>query len=729
MSDKQLPESKKPQPVDILKAIECLDIDLVKQLIADKADLSIANKDGELPLNVAARMGGPKALAIMETLIEVKAPIDGPRVPSLTSICLLGFPPLFTAIRSGKKDMVRCLLNWGADCDIWWMGETPLLSAITYADTEIVDILLKAGAQITKSCWSEAILQDHGRKLEILLRQQTGSYDLSIFTFFEEAAKKGHANVVRVLLKAGIVKTDQVHKVLESACARGHVGVVRVLLEEKTSVKNMAGRAPLISACEHGQYEVARILVEKKADIRSTATDRGAHAALDRALTSAGKHLYHILQLFPQDLRPDPDRLYLALLEALNSTGLQGEKQMSQLKGLLSVGARVDYGPAGQASVWECARRLRLDQPILDLLEDAPRKEKAVAFFAGLFKKPAAVKKKEVKKRAAEVQLIYDSPPQNIFKAIEQLDVNSLRLLLEAKADPNRTLYDASALMSAMLCPDREAEAMVRLLLNAKANLAYRMAGDTALDRAVRRGRVATVQALVEARAGLEDSHLQQAIGKDDPKMIRKLLNLMASSKKDSKEDSPFLCAARLGKVAALKVLVEAKADPKAAAFYSGNAAFHVAISNLKSDDSPPLALLTELAKAKADVEAVNREGKTPLEMAMDSGNIPLIKALVRLKASPMAKLSCGKSAFELARLGKPRKIVETLEELAGDPWLILGMGEEAPSPAIMPKGSLAASFGQRGLFDPQVLRIAMKLAGIAAPNTKEQGPGPSPGS
>jgi ankyrin repeat protein len=130
-----------------------------------------------------------------------------------------------TAARTGKPGAVKALLKRGADASAEERrGQTALMWAAADGHAEVVEMLIKAGADI------RATLPDSG------------------FTPFFFAARNGHTEVVRVLLKAGL----DVNGTMEPRRPGS-----------KTPSK---GTNALILAIENGYYELALTLLDAGAD-------------------------------------------------------------------------------------------------------------------------------------------------------------------------------------------------------------------------------------------------------------------------------------------------------------------------------------------------------------------------------------------------------------------------------------------------------------------------------
>lgn len=118
----------------------------------------------------------------------------------------------------------------------------------------------------------------------------------------EEAASRGHENVVRLLVcdKA----TPDINKAFHHAAWSGHEGVMRVLLENGADINapNKLGMTALHLASQMGHENLTRFLLERGADLALTTDSgrialflaaRGGHGAVSRVLLEHGRdYLY-----------------------------------------------------------------------------------------------------------------------------------------------------------------------------------------------------------------------------------------------------------------------------------------------------------------------------------------------------------------------------------------------------------------------------------------------------
>ncbi|KAF4834587.1 putative ankyrin repeat protein L25 [Colletotrichum tropicale] len=142
--------------------------------------------------------------------------------------------PIQTAVRSGHAEVVRALVEGGADFNAKdEEGSNPLLEAAGRGYEGVVRILV-----------------DNGSDLHVT--DKTGSSPLL------RAARGGYEEVIRVLIKSGAVINklgDDVDGLLHEAAKGGHAS---------------DGHSPLHSAARHGHQVVVRILIENGSDVHAS---------------------------------------------------------------------------------------------------------------------------------------------------------------------------------------------------------------------------------------------------------------------------------------------------------------------------------------------------------------------------------------------------------------------------------------------------------------------------
>ncbi|MEO1335022.1 MAG: ankyrin repeat domain-containing protein, partial [Myxococcota bacterium] len=149
----------------------------------------------------------------------------------------------------------------------------PLLTASVCGHVEVVDLLLRAGADPNAVDWSEtpplvgAAAQGHLRVIDRLLTAGARVDAGTGFTALEEAVVNGHADVVRRLLRADADvdrRNEDGGTVLMLAAATGCLPIVRLLVEAGADVNATTdGEAALSCAASYGQLSVYAYLLPK----------------------------------------------------------------------------------------------------------------------------------------------------------------------------------------------------------------------------------------------------------------------------------------------------------------------------------------------------------------------------------------------------------------------------------------------------------------------------------
>lgn len=149
----------------------------------------------------------------------------------------------------------------------------PLLTAAVCGHLEVVDVLLRAGADAGPLDWSEtpplvgAASQGHHGVVDRLLAAGADVDAGSGFTALEEAVVNGHFLVVQRLLAAGADvsrRSDDGGTVLMLAAAIGHLHIVRSMVEAGADVDVVIdGESALTCAASYGHLGVYAYLLPR----------------------------------------------------------------------------------------------------------------------------------------------------------------------------------------------------------------------------------------------------------------------------------------------------------------------------------------------------------------------------------------------------------------------------------------------------------------------------------
>jgi len=223
-------------------------IDVVKLLLDHGADPNISNKNGDTPLGYAASRNGTNGTLLCEWLLA-KGAIVNP-----TNKTEYRITPLDWAISSDNTELVKILLDAGASVKAKNdNGDTPLDAAADRGDLEIAQMLIAHGADVNAKI--------------------TGGT-----TPLMKAAGNGHVDIIKLLLDHGadvnFKRSDGLTALVDAAGAGAeHHGkeCVELLLDKGADIKATDGNGEtvLIKAAYYGNTDVVVLLIAKGADVNA----------------------------------------------------------------------------------------------------------------------------------------------------------------------------------------------------------------------------------------------------------------------------------------------------------------------------------------------------------------------------------------------------------------------------------------------------------------------------
>ena len=166
-----------------------------------------------------------------------------------------GVNPLYLAVSNGNDQIVRLLLEGGADPnnrDV--TGYTPLYCATTFGYSTIVDMLLEKNADPNLKCSS---ISD---------------------TPLHKASELGYFSIAQSLISSGAdvnARSNDGKTPIFSAITNSHIDIVKYLAEHDANIKIRAkdGRTCLHDAALAGSLEIISFLIEHGLDKNATAKD------------------------------------------------------------------------------------------------------------------------------------------------------------------------------------------------------------------------------------------------------------------------------------------------------------------------------------------------------------------------------------------------------------------------------------------------------------------------
>ena len=260
----------------LVQAAAQADVELVRKLVAARADVNAADGNGTSPLHWAVWADD---LRTVEELLKAGA--------SATAANKFGVSPIYTAAERGNAPVIRRLLERGANANFTdRSGDTVLMAAIRSGSLESVSTLVDAGAnvnaadpQLGHTVLMSAVRSDSAPIVKLLL-----AHGASI----EARTRVGAKPAVRPpgtgggshgvgIVRSGVppqgeqLPTPGGMTPLLYAARDGALDAARVLIEAGANLNTADpnGMTPLMMAITNGKIDVAQQLVDKGADVRA----------------------------------------------------------------------------------------------------------------------------------------------------------------------------------------------------------------------------------------------------------------------------------------------------------------------------------------------------------------------------------------------------------------------------------------------------------------------------
>jgi ankyrin repeat protein len=269
-------------------------VEVVRELIAKRADVEAINAKGETALMwAAARDSVPMAEALIAAGAQVDYREDPPKhcaTPLVWSVARLssdeknmdqGVHWAISRWPEAGGQVALLLLERGADPNHALFSEPPLVYAAICALEPVVDRMLERGADPLKGGSDGTVLGNVESRLagygetdikdRIVARLRRAIEDTPTAAALVEAARKGDVARVEALLAKGVPVDEHCdHKsALREAAAEGHVALVRRLLAAGADVNAVSwtNRSALGAAAVAGHAAVVRELVAAGANM------------------------------------------------------------------------------------------------------------------------------------------------------------------------------------------------------------------------------------------------------------------------------------------------------------------------------------------------------------------------------------------------------------------------------------------------------------------------------
>ncbi|XP_071058241.1 ankyrin-3-like isoform X3 [Pseudochaenichthys georgianus] len=673
-------------------------LDVVRYMLENEGNQSIATEDGFTPLAIALQQGHDSVVSLLlehDTKGKVRLPAlhIAARKDDTKSAALLlqndhnadvqskmmvnrtteqsGFTPLHIAAHYGNVNVSTLLLNRGAAVDFTARnGITPLHVASKRGNTNMVALLLDRGSQIDAKTRDGltplhcAARSGHDPAVEILLergapilaRTKNGLSPLHM------SAQGDHVECVKFLLqhKAPVddVTLDYL-TALHVAAHCGHYRVTKLLLDKKANpnIRALNGFTPLHIACKKNRVKVMELLVKYGASIQAI-TESGLTPIHVAAFMG---HLNIVLLLLQNGASPDVRNIRGET--ALHMAARAG--QMEVVRCLLRNGALVDAIARENQTPLHISSRLGKTDIVQLLLQHMAHPDAATTNGYT----PLHISAREGQEETAAVLLEAGAShslgtkkgftPLHVAAKYGSLDV--AKLLLQRKALPDDAGKNGLTPLHVSAHYDNQEVALLLLEKGASPHTTAKN-GYTPLHIAAKKNQTKIALALLQYEAetnvltkqGVSPLHLAAQEGHAE--MASLLLGKGAHVNTGNKTGLTSLhLAAQEDRVSAAEVLAKHDANldqqtklgytPLIVACHYGNA-----------------KMVNFLLQQGASVNAKTKNGYTPLHQAAQQGNTHIINMLLQHGAKPNATTANGNTALTIARRLGYISVVDTLK-------------------------------------------------------------------
>lgn len=259
----------------LFEAVEKGDLEQVKLLISNGADINLKDPNGWIPLHIAARRGYVDIAALLIKNGASGALVNA-RINSRDDAS--GLTPLHLAADKGHVDMVELLLRQPRiQVNVHAAyGHTPLEFASDNGHLDIVKLLLARGADIEAADdWNvtplfAAVRNNHQEIVKLLLDRGANvepRIKPEMETALNRAAQEGYLEVAKMLLNAGAyvdVRNLNDFTPLQLAVTQGNQDMVELLLQNGARpLRRRLGADLLGLAMVANQKEMVEFLIDK----------------------------------------------------------------------------------------------------------------------------------------------------------------------------------------------------------------------------------------------------------------------------------------------------------------------------------------------------------------------------------------------------------------------------------------------------------------------------------
>jgi ankyrin repeat protein/superfamily I DNA/RNA helicase len=244
--------------------------EIIKLLLENNANPNLTRKDGDTVLTIATKFANYEIIKILiNNNVDINQPVKN------------GDSALMIASAKGNKEIVDLFLNNNADVNFQSKkGKTALIVASEYNKTEIIELLLNKNADVnfqTKEHNSALMIATANKNIEIVKTLLNYNANTNLHSKNGETAlivgvALGHKEIVQYLLDSGANinhKKNDGKSALIFAIYYGHKEIVKLLLDNgaNPNIEDDDGISPLIFSAYVGNSDITQLLLDCKVNI------------------------------------------------------------------------------------------------------------------------------------------------------------------------------------------------------------------------------------------------------------------------------------------------------------------------------------------------------------------------------------------------------------------------------------------------------------------------------
>ncbi|KAJ5214249.1 hypothetical protein N7449_001418 [Penicillium cf. viridicatum] len=612
-------------------ACETGNLEAVKKLLDNDADLDIVGDNEHTPLHTAACNGH---VEVINLLLEKGTKIYNGFIGSKT--------PLYCACLNGHHKVAQMLLQWEPDMITTHEGWIPLVAASKGGFLDLVRLLIHNGADIDapdsfrRTPLYVACGKGHIEIVRLLLDKGADVHHPNRFgwTPLDNASDEGFVDIVLLLIDRGAdinVPNKSRETPLSNACHEGHIEVVRLLLDKGADVHHCSqyGLTPVNIASMKGFPNIVLLLIERGADI--SVPDENGDTSLYNACSEGHTEVVRLLLDRGADINQDTSGL-----TPLLAASYEGHTEV--VKMLLEKGANLGFAyKEGCTSIHVACLKGWLDVTAALLEKGAPI-EAANArgvrplYLASL--KGSLDVTNLLLEKGANIDSVTKGGSTPLHGASREGSLDVTNLLLERGAAID--CMDFKGRTPLHWASYKGFLKVANLLLENGANIAsVEKDGSTPLHAASWNGSLDVANLLLKKGASIDttDLHGRTPLHWASYKGFLKVANLLLENGADISSVgkgglTPLHAASIGGSIEVITLLIEKGAVIKSVV-KGGVTPLHLTSSRDNSLD-----VINLLLNKGADIESVDTRLGTPLHIASVSGNLDVVNLLLERGAA-----------------------------------------------------------------------------------------------